>query len=48
MAEFWEWQDELPTAAQVNILRKIGDARKVTIRYRGSQYYDENGCQQKI
>ena len=37
----WEWQDETPTAAQVNILRKIGDAKKVTIRYTGSKYHSE-------
>ena len=43
----WEWQDELPTAAQVNILRKIGDAKKVTIRYTGSQYYDEKRMPKK-
>ena len=43
----WEWKDELPNAAQVNIMRKIGEAKKVTIRYTGSQYYDEKRLQTK-
>jgi len=43
----WEWKDELPNAAQVNIMRKIGEAKKVTIRYTGSQYYDEKWLQTK-
>lgn len=43
----WEWKDELPNAAQLNIMRKIGEAKKVTIRYTGSQYYDEKRMQTK-
>ena len=43
----WEWKDELPTAAQLNIMRKIGEAKKVMIRYTGSQYYDEKRMQTK-
>lgn len=43
----WEWQDELPNAGQLNIMRKIGEAKKVTIRYTGSQYYDEKQMQTK-
>ena len=37
----WEWQDESMSATQLSIAKQIGGAKKVTIRYEGSQYYSE-------
>jgi len=33
--------DESPSQLQLSLLKKMGEASKVTIRFEGSQYYDD-------
>jgi hypothetical protein len=37
----WEWKDETPTAQQIALLKSITDAKSVTIRFDGQQYYND-------
>jgi len=39
--DIWEWYDESPSQLQLSLLKKMGEASKVTIRFEGSQYYDD-------
>lgn len=45
--DIWEWKDEAPSKTQLNILKKIGEAKKVVIRFTGSQYYDDKNMSSK-
>jgi hypothetical protein len=38
----WEWSDVgITESAQIAIVRKVAEAKRVTVRFEGSQYYDD-------
>ncbi|PTE20706.1 hypothetical protein C5F48_16170 [Cereibacter changlensis JA139] len=39
--KFWEWFDEVPTADQIVLLRKIADSKEVILHFTGQTYYDD-------